>query len=114
MGARRPTVVFINRVYPPMRGATGRVLRDLAQAFAEKGWDVTVVTAGPRTRREYDGSVRLFRVKAPVKAKKTRSYMRVWLKLFWTALNMPRRDLVITMTDPPMLVVAGRLSHTRI
>ncbi len=27
----KPSVLFINRVYPPYRGATGRVLRDLAR-----------------------------------------------------------------------------------
>lgn len=108
MASYRPSVVFFNRVYPPLRGATGRVLRDLAREFADRGWDVTVVTAGPKAKREYDGPVRLIRVKAPLKAKRTGSYLRVWLKMFWTGLNLPKHDLVITMTDPPLLVVAGR------
>jgi len=109
MASRRPSVLFVNRVYPPMRGATGRVLRDLARAFAEEGWRVSVVTTGPRARREYDGPIRIVRVKAPVGAKKTGAYMRVWRRLFWAALNMPKHDLVVTMTDPPLLVVAGRI-----
>ncbi len=108
MPSRWPSVLFINRVYPPVRGASGRVLRDLAHAFSEAGWDVTVVTTGPRTRREYDESVRLVRVKAHIRAKRAAGYIGVWLKLLWAALNMPRRDLVVTMTDPPLLVVAGR------
>ncbi len=108
MGAHRPSVVFFNRVYPPMRGATGRVLRDLAHEFVDQGWDVTVVTAGTGSKREYDDKVRIIRVKAPIKAKRTRAYLRVWLKMFWAGLNMPRHDLIVTMTDPPMLVVAGR------
>lgn len=109
MATRKPSVVFINRVYPPQRGATGRVLRDLARAFAEEGWRVTVVTTGQRPRREHDGLIRLIRVKAACKTKKTHSYIGVWAKLFWAALNLPRHDLVVTMTDPPLMVVAGRI-----
>ncbi|MCB9990641.1 MAG: glycosyltransferase family 4 protein [Rhodospirillales bacterium] len=109
MASRKPSVVFINRVYPPLRGATGRMLRDLARAFAEEGWSVTVVTTGPKARRDYDGPIRLVRVRAPVRAKKASSYIRVWFSLFWAALNQPKHDLVVTMTDPPLLVVAGRI-----
>jgi len=109
MAARRPSIMFINRVYPPMRGATGRVLRDLARAFADDGWNVTVVTTGPKTKREYDGLIRLIRVRAIVRAKKISSYLPAWAKLLWAGLNAPRHDLVVTMTDPPMLVVAGRM-----
>jgi len=109
MAARRPSVVFLNRVYPPVRGATGRVLRDLARAFAEDGWNVTVVTAGPRAQKDYDGPIRIIRVKAPVRVKRVWSYFSVWVKLFWAGLNLPKHDLVVTMTDPPLLVVAGRM-----
>ncbi len=109
MANKQPSVVFINRVYPPYRGATGRVLRDLARAFADDGWKVTVITSGPRLRREHDGKVRVIRVKAPVKKRRARAYLNVWMKLFWAALNQPRHDLVVTMTDPPLLVVAGRM-----
>lgn len=109
MASKKPSVIFFNRVYPPSRGATGRVLRDLARAFAEDGWNVTVVTTGPRAVREYDGPIKLVRIKALVKAKNISAYGAVWLKLLWAGLNMPRHDLVVTMTDPPMLVVAGRM-----
>jgi NAD(P)-dependent dehydrogenase (short-subunit alcohol dehydrogenase family) len=46
---RSPSVLFMNRVYPPATGATGRVLRDLARAFAKAGWQVTVITCGPKS-----------------------------------------------------------------
>lgn len=108
MASHRPSVVFFNRVYPPLRGATGRVLRDLARAFADQGWRVTVITTGPQARQDYDGKVRVIRVKAPLKSKKAGAYFYVWLKMGWAGLNLPRQDLVVTMTDPPMLVVAGR------
>jgi len=41
-----PSVLFLNRVYPPDEGATGQLLADFAQTLAVKGWGVTVVAAG--------------------------------------------------------------------
>lgn len=105
---RKPTVLFINRVYPPARGATGRVLRDLAQAFSRDGWNVTVLTTGTRGGELRDGNIRVCRLK--VKGRKTLSgYAWTWLRLFTAALRLPRCQLVVTLTDPPMLVVAGKL-----
>lgn len=43
------TYVFTNRVYPPVGGATGELLRELAEGLAEKGDRVIVITSrGPR------------------------------------------------------------------
>lgn len=105
---KKPSVLFINRVYPPVKGATGRVLRDLAHAFAKDGWDVTVLTTGPKAGEFTDGPVKLRRVK--VKPGKTlMAYAMVWFRLLWTALFMPKTQMVVTLTDPPLLVVAGRI-----
>jgi len=112
MAPQKPSIVFFNRAYPPMRGATGRMLRDLARAFSEASWRVTVVTTAPKNRREYDGNIRLVRIKGRIRTKKTLSYISVWLKMLWAGLNLPRHDLIVTMTDPPMLVVAGRMIAT--
>lgn len=108
IGMRRPSVLFINRVYPPYKGATGRVLRDLAQAFARDGWDVTVLTAGLQPSVEKDGAVTVKRVKA-MAAKSLLAYGLIWVKLLWAALRMPKYQMVVTLTDPPLLVVVGRI-----
>jgi colanic acid biosynthesis glycosyl transferase WcaI len=105
----KPSVVFFNRVYPPGRGATGRILRDLARAFARDGWDVTVVTTGPIASKERDGAIRVIRVRGHAKVSGSFGYGRIWLKMLLTGLFMPRRDLVVTMTDPPLLVVVGKI-----
>lgn len=105
--ARRPSVLFINRVYPPARGATGRVLRDLARSFARDGWDVTVLTTGAEAGQEKDGPIRVIRVKAPLKGKTILGYLRVWRKLLAAGMKQDAPDLLVTMTDPPMTVVAG-------
>lgn len=104
----KPSVLFINRVYPPYRGATGRVLRDLAQGFARDGWDVTVLTTGPAASDEKDGAVRVKRVAAKT-GKTFGNYGWVWAKLLWAALRLPKTRMVVTLTDPPLLVVAGRI-----
>ncbi|MCK5385049.1 MAG: glycosyltransferase family 4 protein [Alphaproteobacteria bacterium] len=106
---RRPTILFMNRVYPPMRGATGRLLRDLARAFARQGWHVTVVTCGAEADDLYEKSIRVIRVKGPAKPKGTFGYVRMWFKLFFAALRQERRHVVVSMSDPPLLVVAGSL-----
>lgn len=105
----RPSVVFINRVYPPVRGATGRVLRDLARAFAREGWEVTVVTTGQRAKTGADGPVKVVRVASRMRGRTIHGYLGAWLGLYLAALRLPRHDLVVTMTDPPLLAVAGRL-----
>ena len=104
---RRPSVLFINRVYPPQRGATGRVLRDLARSMAREGWQVTVITTGPKALNERDGAVRVMRVKASEKPKGMLGYGWIWLKLLFAALRLPKTHLVVTMTDPPLLAIVG-------
>lgn len=103
-----PSVLFINRVYPPGRGASGRILRDMAQSFAADGWKVTVLTTGDKACQENDGDVLVHRVSGPAHVSSGPGYLWIWLKMYLAALRMTRRDLVISMTDPPMLVVIGR------
>ncbi len=109
---QKPSVLFLNRTYPPGQGATGRVLRDLAQGFAKDGWDVTVLTCGPKAGEQKDGAVKVKRIKAGP-AKTVFNYLMIWLRLLYVALKMPRHSLVVTMTDPPLLVVAGRFIARR-
>lgn len=106
---KKPSVLFINRVYPPVQGATGRVLRDLARSFAKDGWDVTVLTTGQKSAKEMDGDVVVRRIRSNSKKKTALRYFFVWLRFLFVAFFMSKKDLVVTMTDPPMLIVVGRL-----
>ncbi len=106
---RRPSVLFLNRVYPPGRGATGRVLRDLARAFAKEGWHVTIITTGPKRGKERDGSIRVIRLKGSEKPGGLLGYSWVWMKIMFAALRLSKKHLVVTMTDPPMLVLVGNV-----
>ena len=105
----KPSILFLNRVYPPGRGATGRLLRDLAQRFAREGWHVTILTTGPEAAKERDGSIRVIRLKGPGKPGGIFGYSWIWLKMLFAALRLSRCHLVVTMTDPPMLVLIGNI-----
>lgn len=108
MASQKPSVLLINRVYPPARGASGRVLRDLAREMARAGWRVSVLTTGEKTFTEKDGGITVHRVAAPLNPRGVISYARVLWKLFRGAMKQPRSDLVVTLTDPPLLVTIGR------
>ena len=113
-GVRKPSVIFFNRAYPPVRGATGRMLRDLAQAFSADGWDVTVVTTGPQNNKENDGNVRIVRVRAGGGRRWSLfAFVKLWFKFLVTGMILPRHDLIVTMSDPPLFVVAGRILARR-
>lgn len=104
---RRPSILFINRVYPPERGASGRMLRDLARGFVRDGWNVTVLTTGAQPKMERDGAVRIQRIAAPARPRTIMGSLRLLWGLWRAGMAMPRHDLVVTLTDPPFLVVAG-------
>lgn len=106
---RRPTILFMNRVYPPVRGATGRVLKDLATAFAREGWHVTVISSGPEGGESRENGVRILRVKGAERPEGLRQYVWIWIKMMFLALRLKKRHILVTMTDPPLLAYAGHL-----
>jgi len=107
--------LFLNRVYPPADGATGHVLANLAPELVRRGWEVTVVASGvagsaPRSETVY--GVRVERVSAcgftrRSHWKRALSYVTLYPTLLWRVLRLPRADIVVTMTDPPLLLLLG-------
>lgn len=105
-------IIFVNRVYWPATEATGQLLSDLAQALADSGFTVEVVTAsaGSATQQTPDGNeVSVKRVggrqgltigfKAKLGShlgflRASRKYLKSMIK---------GGDLVVSMTDPPLL-----------
>lgn len=111
-----PSILFINRVYPPDSGATGRVLEHAARGFAKAGWAVTVlVTAVSHDAAgvELREGVRIVRVGILFSKKyliaRALGYALMIPALLVKALRLPRHDVVVTKTDPPMLAVVGPL-----
>ncbi len=104
----KPSILMINRVYPPERGATGRMMQDLAHALVENGWRVTVLSAVPEQIGTPPQSINHQKIVTRLRKKKLISYGWIWGRLFFKAVNLPKHDIVLTMTDPPMLVLLGR------
>jgi glycosyltransferase involved in cell wall biosynthesis len=109
-----PSILFINRVYPPDSGASGRVLEHIARGFAAAGWNVTVLcTTGSREIKgdEMKDGVRIVRIGIAFSKKnlvfRTLGYALMIPSLLLTALRLPRHDIVVTKTDPPMLMILG-------
>ena len=108
-----PSILFINRVYPPSHGATGEMLRDIAESLAGRGWDVSVLCTGeagePKSVKR--GGVLIHRAGAALSRRsvvlRAASYSLMIPWLLARALLLRRTDLVVTMTDPPMLAVLG-------
>jgi colanic acid biosynthesis glycosyl transferase WcaI len=109
-------LLFINRVYPPAEGSTGQLLAEIAPQFVKRGWDVTVVTSGPASApaSEMLAGVRVERVRGlpfsrAAHWRRALSYLCLYPALLWRVLRLPRADVVVTLTDPPLQLVLGPL-----
>ncbi|MDB6030284.1 MAG: glycosyl transferase family protein, partial [Verrucomicrobiales bacterium] len=111
-------VLFLNRVYPPADGATGHLLKELAERLALRGLEITVVTSATTAEAVVDfpsasrSTVRIERVKSlPFSrssvVQRALSYLSLYPALLWRALRLPKQDVIITMTDPPLLLLVG-------
>jgi glycosyltransferase involved in cell wall biosynthesis len=111
-----PSILFINRVYPPESGATGRVLEHVSKGFVAAGWEVSILaTAGERSAAGtiLQEGVKVTRIAMPFSKKsliaRALGYVLMIPSLLFKSLVLPRADLVVTKTDPPMLLVIGPL-----
>lgn len=110
-----PSVLFINRVYPPTPGATGKLLAELAEALVAKGWTVSVIASRPAkavTKTESRKGVSLLWVRSLPFTRSTHwqralSYISLYPALWWRALRAPRHDITVMLTDPPLQFVFG-------
>jgi glycosyltransferase involved in cell wall biosynthesis len=108
-----PSILFINRVYPPAKGATGDMLQGMAETLAARGWEVSILTTAEpgEPKKSTRRGVRIFRAGGALSRRnvllRAVSYVFMIPWLITRALLLPRTDFVVTMTDPPMLAVAG-------
>lgn len=117
------TFVFVNRVYPPVSGATGDLLKELAEGLVAAGDHAFVVTSrGPAdlrlSAREMINGVEVIRVgTAPFTRashwRRALSYLGLYPQLMWQVCKLGRVDAVVSMTDPPLQVAAVTLASCR-
>lgn len=118
-GNRTYHAVFVNRVCPPDGGATGVLLRQLADSLSADSVRVTVV-CGPEQPSGSTGSppvppgVEVQRVWA-LQFSKTRHryralcYLALYPSFLLSLWKHRRADMVVLMSDPPLLVALAPL-----
>ncbi len=112
-----PHVCFLNRVYPPVSGATGALLAELTPALVNRGWRVTVLTGPAENAPDSevtDDGVHVERVGALSFTRENTwrrglAYLSLFPAFVTRALRIPSPDVIVTKTDPPMLKVLGPL-----
>jgi len=119
-------VCYFNRSYWPDTGATGQLLTELAEDLVSThGMEVTVVTGYPLTSngttlppRATRNGVRI--VRAPGTTLSPRrffgralNYLTYFLSAVWAAVRLPRQDVTIALTDPPIIGLAALAARPR-
>ena len=115
----RPRLLVVNQYYRPGVEATARVLTELCEALAED-WDVTVVAgtvAGAPSGRKRRNGVEVVRVRSTAFPRRRRplralNYVTYLALAAAAGARAPRPDVVLAMTDPPVVgVVAAALAR---
>jgi len=117
MNAAQPHVIFVNRFYWPDEPATAQLLTDLAEALAAAGLGVSVITSSPPeadcTAVESHHGVEIFRIRSSRLGRRNLVGRTLdFLSFSAGALHLlsskvKAGDIVVMMTDPPLLGCAG-------
>ena len=116
-------LIFLNQFFYPDHSATSQLLADLAFGLADRGASVTVITSrlnyeSQDTRlppRETINGVDVERVWTSNFGRshlvlRSIDYLTFYLSVIWALLRTVKRgDVVIAMTDPPMLSIVASL-----
>ncbi|MDB5332299.1 MAG: hypothetical protein JWP03_3450 [Phycisphaerales bacterium] len=112
-------LTLINQFYTPDISPTAHLCASLAEHRAAQGDEVTVITS--RTgyvtavdAARADGAVRVCRVLSTRLGSRTNlrrflDWATFYLPAFWRAATLPRQDVIIALTTPPFIALAGAL-----
>jgi glycosyltransferase involved in cell wall biosynthesis len=107
-------IAFFNRSYWPDFGATGQLLTELSQDLASThGCEVEVVAGGGTklfglVSRESHGGVDILRAKETRVSRRNfigrfANYLSYFASAFWASFRIRRPDVVVGLTDPPII-----------
>lgn len=112
----KPSLLFICAEDPKQDSALLRRVKDLARGFVREGHLVTIVTTSiSESSIQRRGNLKMITVKVPVKltTKRVHKSLRLSLSLSWTlfrqAMKVPQHDIVVSLSEPPLFVVAARM-----
>ena len=107
-------VLLINQFFWPDSAATSQLLTDLARAMVENGHEVYAISADGGYAVAADDApppVAMHRVRSLPFGRgrlgRVLSYASFYLSAAWKGLTLPRPDLVLTLTTPPLLALLG-------
>lgn len=119
-------VCYFNRSYWPDTGATGQLLTELAEDLvAVHGVEVTVVTGYPvnATRAglppiAVHNGVRVIRARGTTLSPRrffgrAANYVTYFLSALLIAVRLPRQDVTVALTDPPIIGLAALAARPR-
>ncbi len=128
MGGLR--ICFFNRSYAPDWGATGQLLTELAEDLARAGHDVWVIAAPPPLpaapvprglrlfQKEARNGVTVLRTRGSARsprrfAGRAVNYLSYFASSCLAGLAVPRPDIVVALTDPPIIGLAALMLARR-
>jgi len=118
-------VCYFNRSYWPDTGATGQLLTELAEDLVSKhGMHVTVVAGypasatGPLAASEFRNGVRILRARGTRLSQRSfagraTNYLTYFCSALWIAVRLPRQDVTVALTDPPIIGLAALAAGPR-
>lgn len=121
------TILLLNQYYTPDVASTAQHAEDMTQALVAHGHSVTVLTSrrdsngvlGDRAGHEMINGVEVFRVGNTGFGKGSRwrraaDFGSFFAACTWRVLQMPRYDVVVAMTTPPLIgVLAAAITHLK-
>ncbi|WP_165064123.1 glycosyltransferase family 4 protein [Paludisphaera rhizosphaerae] len=115
-------VLFINQYYWPDHASTAQHLTDLAESLAARGFECHVLCSQGRYKpgaptppaEEIHNGVHIHRVPATSKGRKSTlsrmtDYLSFYARAAIRAVRLPRFDLVVTLTTPPIIGLVGTI-----
>lgn len=123
-------IIILNQFFYPDHSATSQLMTELAESLVERGFEVTALAGRGRYNggerlapKEEHRGVRIERAFSTGFGKQSTlarvsDYLSFYLGAFWKLLRLPRHDLVMALTTPPLIglvaLVVGRLRGMRV
>lgn len=119
-------VCYFNRSYWPDTGATGQLLTELAEDLVSKhGANVTVIAGYPTgaaatalPSREVRNGVTIIRARGTRLSPRRFSgralnYLTYFFSALWSGIRLPKQDVTVALTDPPIIGLAALAARPR-
>lgn len=108
-------ILLLNQFFYPDLAPTSQLLTGLASKLAHDGHSVTVICGSPSyTPASAGGALAGIKTEAAPALRFSRgiigrmqSYLWFFLFALWRALQLPKPDIVVSMTTPPLISIVG-------